>query len=292
MPRAIWSGAVSFGLVNIPVKLFSAVSQKEVRFHMLHDADGGRIHFKRVCAVDGDEVPFEHIVKGYEIAKNQYVQVTKEELEAFDPKGSRTVEIRDFVDLADIDPIFYETTYYLVPEKGAAKAYALLLEAMKRSGRVAIATMVLRTKEYLCCVRPMGDALAVSTMNHADELVPQSSLELPERAHPTERELAMAEQLVDSLSTKFDAKRYPDVYREKVRALVEKKAEGETIQAPAEEEPAKVVNLADALSASLAAAKARGPGKEAAPAAGERRHRQRAAARTTTTRRRARKKPA
>jgi DNA end-binding protein Ku len=291
MPRAIWSGAVSFGLVNIPVKLFSAVSQKEVRFHMLHDADGGRIQFKRVCAVDGEEVPFEHIVKGFEIAKEQYVQVTKEELEAFDPKGSRTVEIRDFVDLADIDPIFYETTYYLVPEKGAAKAYALLLEAMKRSGRVAIATMVLRTKEYLCCVRPMDDALVVSTMNHADEIVAQSSLELPEPAHPTERELAMAEQLVESLSTKFDATRYPDVYREKVRALVEKKAEGETIQAPAEAEPAKVVNLADALSASLAAAKQRGAPEGATPATGERRHRQRAAARTST-RRRGKKKPA
>lgn len=289
MPRAIWSGAVSFGLVNIPVKLFSAISQKEIRFHMLHDADGGRIHLKRVCSVDGEEVPFDHVVKGFEIAKDQYVQVTKEELERFDPKGSRTVEIRDFVDLADIDPIFYETTYYLVPEKGAAKAYALLLEAMKRSGRVAIATMVLRTKEYLCCVRPMGGALAVSTMNHADEIVPQSSLELPEPAHPMERELAMAEQLVDSLSTKFDASRYPDVYREKVRALVEKKAEGETIQAPAEEEPTKVVNLADALSASLAAAKQRSGAAE--PATGARRQRERAAARTTP-RRRAKKKPA
>ncbi|HYG69595.1 MAG TPA: Ku protein, partial [Anaeromyxobacteraceae bacterium] len=222
----------------------------------------------------------------------QYVQLTKEELEAFDPKGARTVEIKDFVELDDIDPVFYETTYYLVPEKGASKAYALLLEAMKRSGKVAIATLVLRTKEHLCCVRPMGDALAVSTMNHADEIVPQSSLELPEPARPTERELAMAEQLVDSLSSKFDPARYPDVYREKVEELVHRKAEGETIQAPAEEAPATVVNLADALSASLAAAKSRGPGRAAAPAAGERRHRERAAARTVTTRRRAKKKPA
>lgn len=292
MPRAIWSGAVSFGLVNIPVKLFSAVSQKEIRFHMLHDKDGGRINLKRVCSVDGEEVPYEHVVKGFELAKNQYVQVTKEELAAFDPRRTRTVEIQDFVKLAEIDPVFYESTYYLVPEKGASKAYALLLEAMRRSGRVAIATMVLRTKEYLCCVRPMGDALGVSTMNHADEVVPQSSLDLPEKAKPTDRELAMAEQLVESLATKFDAKKYPDVYREKVRALVERKAEGETIEAPEADEPAKVVNLADALSASLAAAKARGPGREAAPASGERRARGRAAARTAGPRSRAKKKPA
>lgn len=299
MPRAIWSGAISFGLVNIPVKLFSAVAHKEVRFHMLHDADGGRIQYRRVCAVDGAEVPYEHIVKGYEIAKEQYVQVSPEELAAFDPKGTRTVEIKDFVELTEIDPIYYETTYYLVPDKGAARAYALLLEAMRRTGRVAIATVVLRTKEYLCCVRPMGNALAMSTMNHADELVAQTSLELPEPAHPGERELAMAEQLVESLSSQFDPARYPDVYREKVLELVEKKAEGEAITAPPQEEPARVVNLADALSASLAAAKGRAERSRAEPAAraeapetGARRHPQAAAARTATTRRRGKRKPA
>ncbi len=290
MARAIWSGALSFGLVNIPVRLATAVSQKEVRFRMLHDADGGRIELKRFCSIEGKEVPYEHVVKGFEVAKGRYVTVTREELETFDPKATRTVEIHDFVELSEIDPIYYETTYYLVPDKGAARPYALLLDAMRRSGKVAIATIVLRTKEYLSCIRPLGHALALSTMNHADELVPEESLELPEAARPSERELHMAEQLVESLTAPFRPERYPDVHRERVLALVEKKAEGQTIEAPAEEErPGQVVSLADALSASLAAARSRGDDGRAkadvAPAgSGERRHHASQAARTARTR--------
>jgi DNA end-binding protein Ku len=293
MARAIWSGALSFGLVNIPVRLATAVSQKEVRFHMLHDADGGRIQLKRFCSIEGKEVPYEHIVKGYEVAKGRYVTVTREELEAFDPKATRTVEIHDFVDLSEIDPIYYESTYYLVPDKGAAKPYTLLLDAMRRSGKVAIATIVLRTKEYLSCIRPLGQALALSTMNHADEIVPEDELELPEAARPSERELHMAEQLVESLTAPFQPEKYPDVHRERVLALVEKKAEGQTIEAPAEEErPAEVVSLADALSASLEAARSRGDGHaRAAGASGERRHHASQAARTAR-RKGTRKKPA
>jgi DNA end-binding protein Ku len=297
MARAIWSGALSFGLVNIPVKLVTAVSQKEVRFHMLHDEDGGRIHLKRFCAIEEKEVPYEHIVKGYEISRGKHVVVTPEELEKYDPKATKSVEIHDFVELAEIDPIYYEKTYYLLPEKSATKAYALLLEAMRRSGKVAIATFVLRTRESLCCLRPIEDALALSTMNRADEVIPVSSLELPARAKPSERELAMAEQLVKSLTSAFEPEKYPDVYRERVLELVHKKAEGEVIEAPeAEDRAAEVVSLADALSASLAAARRRGGDGEDRPRAhverGERRHRPAAAARTASRKRATRKKRA
>src|SRR5260221_4398668 len=169
MPRPIWSGSVSFGLVSVPVKLFSATSPKEVRFHMLHDKDGGRIQQKRVCGIDGEEVPWEHIVKGFEIGKGRYVTVTREELQAFNPRATKTIDIEDFVDLSQIDPIYYQNTYYLVPDRGASKPYALLLLAMKRTQKVGVGRFVLRTKEYLAAVRPVGDALAVSTMLHTDD---------------------------------------------------------------------------------------------------------------------------
>jgi DNA end-binding protein Ku len=259
MPRPIWSGSISFGLVNVPVKLFSATAPKEVRFHQLHDKDSGRIQQKRVCSVDGEEVPYEHIVKGFEISKNRYVTVSKEELEALSPRASKAIEIEDFVEMTGIDPVFYAGTYYLVPDRGAARPYALLLEAMKKTGRVGIAKFVLRTKQYLAAVRPLGGALAVSTMLYGDEVVSEKELEgLPDaHAKPREKELAMAEQLVESLATNFDIGRYKDTYREELLALLEKKAAGEEIVAePAAEQPrGKVVNLMEALQRSLAAAK-------------------------------------
>ena len=218
MPRPIWSGSISFGLVNVPVKLYSATSPKEVRFHMLHDKDGGRIQQKRVCSIDGHEVPWEHIVKGFEVSKGRYVSVTREELSAFDPKGTKSIDIEDFVELSQIDPIYYETTYFLLPDKGAQKPYALLLEAMRKTGRVGVARFVLRTKQYLAAVRPLGKALAISTMLYADEVVDQSELDgLPgSEAKPREKELHMAEQLVDSLAADFDPKKYKDTWREEV----------------------------------------------------------------------------
>jgi len=283
MPRPIWSGSVSFGLVNVPVKLFSATSPKEIRFHMLHDKDGARIQQKRVCSVDEKEVPWEHIVKGFEISKGRYISVTREELAAFDPKGTRSIDIEDFVDLSQIDPIYYETTYFLLPDKGAQKPYALLLEAMRKTGRVGIARFVLRTKQYLCAVRPMGKALALSTMLYHDEVVDQTELDgLPASdAKPREKELHMAEQLVESLAAEFEPKKYKDTWREEVMGLLEKKAEGEEIvsEAPEEEPRGKVVNLMEALQRSLAAAK-----KVETPDSGEVRHKgesgHRAAART------------
>jgi DNA end-binding protein Ku len=298
MARAIWSGALSFGLVNVPVKLVTAVTQKEVRFNMLHAKDGARIQLKRFCAKEEQEVPYDEIVKGFQVSRGRYVTLEKEELEALAPRASRAIEIHDFVELAEIDPIYYESTYYLVPEASAARPYALLLEAMRRTGKVAIASFVLRTRESLCCVRPLGGALALSTMNRADEVISDAALELPAPAKPAERELQMAEQLVASLTAPFEPERYPDTHRERVMELVERKAEGQTIEPPEpEERAAEVVSLADALTASLEAARRRAgggddrPAAAAHPARGERRHAPAAAARTAGGRRRpARKK--
>ena len=284
MARPIWTGSVGFGLVNVPVKLFSATSPKEVRFHMLHDKDGARIQQKRVCSLDGHEVPWEHVIKGFEVSKGRYVPIAKEELEAFIPKGSKAIEIEDFVDLEQIDPIYYQSTYYLVPDRGASKPYALLVAAMKRTGRVGIARFVLRTKQYLAAVRPMGNALAISTMLYADEVVDQDELEgLPGgQVKPGDREMKMAEQLIASLDAKFDIHKYKDDFREQVLALVERKAQGEEIVAaqPAGETRGKVVDLMDALKKSL---EAKRPHQS-----GERRHKpaphHRAAARTSRKR--------
>ena len=259
MPRAIWSGAISFGLVNVPIKLFTATSQKDVRFHQLHDKDGARIQQKRVCSKDGEEIPMEHIVKGYEVSRDTYVLITPEELDALDPKASRTVDILDFVDLDEIDPVYFDSTYYMVPEKGAGKAYALLLEAMRKSKKVAIARVVLRQKQHLVALRPLKNALSMETMLYADEVVSPETLEgLPEDVEVTDRELAMAQQLIDSLADDFKPERYKDDYRERVLEMIERKAEGqEIVAAEEEEEQAPVVDLMAALEASLAAAKTR-----------------------------------
>jgi len=265
MPRAIWSGAISFGLVNVPIKLFTATSQKDVRFHQLHDKDGARIQQKRVCSKDGEEIPLEHIVKGYEVSRDKYVVITPEELEALDPKASRTVDILDFVDLEEIDPVYYDSSYYMVPDKGATKAYALLLEAMRKSKKVAIARVVLRQKQHLVALRPLRNALSMETMLYADEVVSPDTLEgLPEDVEVTDRELAMAQQLIDSLADDFKPERYRDDYRERVMDLIERKAEGQEIVVnEEEEEQAPVVDLMAALEASVAAAKTRREGEPA-----------------------------
>ena len=258
MARSIWGGAISFGLVNVPVKLFTAVRKKDVRFHQLHRPDGARINQKRVCSNDGDEVAYEDIVKGYEIAKGQYVIVDPEELDALDPESTHTIDIEDFVQLDQIDPLFFDASYYVVPDARGEKAYRLLLESMKEAGKVGIARVVMRTKQYLVAIRPVEDALVMSTMNFADEVVPESELEgLPgSSANVSDRELTMAKQLIESLSTDFDPGKYHDTYREKVLELIEQKAEGKEVVAPPEPKAATpVVDLMAALEASLAAAK-------------------------------------
>jgi DNA end-binding protein Ku len=259
MPRAIWSGSVSFGLVNVPVKLVTATSPKDVRFHQLHDVDNGRINQKRVCSIDGEEVDYAHIVKGYELGAGRYVVVDPEELRAIDPEATRTIDIEEFVDLADIDPIYYEHSYYLVPDDRAAKPYALLADAMAKTGKVALGRFVLRTKQYLATLRAKDGVLVLSTMLYADEVVDIADLDVPtaKASAPSSRELAMAEQLVESLSAEFDPGRYHDQYREQVLELIEKKAEGQEIApAPEPAATAPVVDLMAALEASLAAARA------------------------------------
>ncbi len=257
MARSIWSGAISFGLINVPIKLYSAVSRKTVRFNMLNGETGARIQQKRVDPTTGEEVPYDQLVKGYELTKDRYVVITQEELDSLDPVKTRTIDIEDFVDLEDIDPIYYDHPYYLVPDKGAAKAYGLLLNAMRESGKVAIARIVLRTKEQLVAIRPAGEVLMMETMVFSDEVVPASDIDdLPEAEalQASERELKMAQQLIDSLSTDFDPSKYSDTYRDRVLDLVERKAQGEEIAVqPEADKPAQVPDLMAALEASLAA---------------------------------------
>ena len=259
MPRSIWSGAISFGLVNVPVKLYTAVSPKTVRFNQLNAETGNRIAQKRVDPETGDEVAYDQIVKGYELSRDRYVVIKPEELEAIAPEKTRTIDIEDFVDLDEIDPVYYDHPYWLVPDKGAAKAYALLLEAMRDSNKVAIARVVLRNKEQLVAIRPAGDVLIMDTMIFHDEVVPTDDIDdLPEAKDlkASDRELKMARQLVDSLTSEFTPERYRDEYRDKVLDLIERKAAGEEIVIqPEAPQPAKVPDLMAALEASLAAVK-------------------------------------
>ena len=259
MARSIWSGAISFGLVNVPIKLYSAVSKKTVRFHQLNGTTGNRIQQKRVDPETGDEVNYEDIVKGYELTRDRYVIITPEELETLDPEKTRSIDIEDFVDEAEIDPIFYDHPYYLVPDKGAAKAYGLLLNAMADADKVAIARVVIRSKEQLVAIRPHrdGDLLVMETMVFADEVVGTEDIDdLPDAKDlkVSERELKMARQLIESLTDTFDPGKYKDEYREKVLELIEAKADGQEIAVqPEAPEPAKVPDLMAALEASLAA---------------------------------------
>src|SRR5436305_3555862 len=203
MARAIWSGAISFGLVNVPVKLYTATSPKSVRFHQLSAKTGARIKQKRVDASTGEEVAFEDIVKGYELTPDRYVTIASDELDALDPKATRTIDVEEFVDLAEIDPIYYDHNYYLAPTTGGAKAYRLLLDAMRESGKVGIGKVVLRTKQQLAALRPTGDVLTLTTMLSGDEgLSPDrlDELDAVGEAEATQRELSMAQQLINSLS--------------------------------------------------------------------------------------------
>jgi DNA end-binding protein Ku len=266
MARSIWTGAISFGLVTVPVKLYSAVSRKTVRFHQLNGETGVRIQQRRVDPTTGEEVSFDSIVKGFEIGPDRYVIVQPEELEALDPKKTKTIEIEDFVDLADIDPIFYDHPYYLAPGAGGAKPYRLLLEAMRESGKVAIAKVVIRQKEQLVAIRPMdGEVLGMATMIFADEVVDAERIDELDAAREVEvndRELGIAKQLVESLSGDFEPGKYHDTYREEVLSLIERKAAGEEIAVQPEREEAEepVPDLMAALKASLDAVRERDGG--------------------------------
>ena len=257
MARAIWSGAISFGLVNVPVKLYTATSPKTVRFHQLSAKTGARIKQKRVDSSTGEEVAYEDIVKGYELSPDRYVMIEPEELEALDPQATRTIDIEEFVDLSEIDPIYYDHSYYLAPTAGGAKAYRLLLDAMREAGKVGLGRVVIRSKQQLCALRPTGDVLALTTMLFGDEVLPSDRLDELDaiaEAAASERELRMAEQLIASLSAEFEPSKFRDEYRDRVLELIEAKAAGQPIEAPAPvEEPAAAPDLMAALEASLAA---------------------------------------
>lgn len=271
MPRPLWSGAISFGLVSVPVKLYPAVSRKAVRFNQLDKRTGARIKQKRVSAADGEEVPFDEIVKGYEVTKDSYVVVNDDEMMALMPKASRTIDISDFVEQAEIDPVFYDTGYYLVPDELARKSYMLLASAMEEAGRVAIATFVMRTKQYVAAIRPVDGRLMLSTMMYADELVDPEELpglEGLDEIKVSDAERAMATSLIESLSADFHPEQYEDTFRGAVMDLIERKAAGDhtLVEAPAAADDAAVVDLLAALEASVAAAKAARAGADKADA--------------------------
>jgi DNA end-binding protein Ku len=263
--RATWSGYISFGLVNVPVKLFTAVRSHDVHFTQLHESTHARVKRKRVDEETGEAVPYDEIVKGYEVGDEQYVVVDPDELEELDPEGSRMIDIRDFVDAREIDPIYYDRPYYLMPDgESAAKPYRLLTDAMERSEKVAVAKFVMRNKEYLAAIRARDDILLLSTMNYADEVADPADLEAPdvlESVDVSEREVAMAEQLIGSLVTSFDPTAYRDEYQERVVEFLEAKAEGADVEMrPPQREEGSVVDLMSALEQSLERASEGAPG--------------------------------
>jgi DNA end-binding protein Ku len=260
MARAIWSGSISFGLVNIPVKLYTAVSRKNVAFHQIDKRTGSRIKQRRVSAADGEEVAYEDIVKGYELPGGDYVTIDDDELSALDPEAARTIDIEEFVDLADIDPIYYDSAYYLVPDATTAKPYKLLAQAMDESQKVGIARFVMRTKQYVAAVRPKDGKLLLSTMVYDDEVVRPEEIggfDVLDKVEVGSKEVAMAEQLIASLSDAFEPAKHRDTYREAVLELIERKAAGETeiLAPPSAPAAEKVIDLMAALEASVAAAK-------------------------------------
>lgn len=262
--RPIWSGAISFGLVTIPVKLFTAVREKRLSFRSLHDQDKVPLKQKLYCPADGKDVHPEHIVKGYEIEKDRFVVVRQEDLEAAAPKATKSIDIQDFVELSEIDPMYFDRPYYVVPRPEGLKPYRLLVAAMEKSGRVGIARVVMHTKEYLAALRPLAGALVLETMHFADEVVPSENMGLEDvKGKVDEREMKIAQQLIDSLTTKFKPEKYHDEYREKVLDLIQRKAHGENIVTRPEAEektPRKGSDLIAALEASLAKTRVNGNG--------------------------------
>ncbi len=256
--RAIWSGSISFGLVTIPIRLFPAVREKDLHFHLLDRQEKVRLRRKLVRASDEEEVLPEEQVRGYEFAPDQYVIVTDEELESAEPEAVRAIEIEDFVALSDIDPVYYERTYYTAPAEGGAKAYRLLLEAMSKSNKVGIGRFVMRNKQYLTALRPIDGAIALETMHFPDEIVSTETLDLPQEVKVSDRELKIALQLIETMSAEFKPEKYQDTYRESVMKMIEAKIAGKEIVTPPAPpaHPGEIIDLAAELEKSLAARRA------------------------------------
>lgn len=257
MPRPLWKGAISFGMVSIPIKMYTATEEKDVRFNMLHATDLARIRQKRFCSEEDVEVPLDEIVKGYEVSPEHYVVMEDGDFENVPVNTTRAIEITDFVSLDEIDPILYQKTYFLEPEEIGAKPFALLMRALKETNRVAIAKVTLRQKEQLCTLRLYENTIALETMFYADEIRSPQDLAVPDaNAEVSERELQMAKSLVDMLTSDFDYEQYKDNYREALLEVIRKKAEGQTIELSAPE-PVKITDLTEALRASVEAAQRR-----------------------------------
>ncbi|HMJ88662.1 MAG TPA: Ku protein [Candidatus Acidoferrum sp.] len=267
MARAIWKGSISFGLVNIPVGLYSATKGgNEVKFRMLREKDHSPIKYKRMAEADDKEVPWENIVKGFEFQKGEFVIMTPDDFDKVNVASNQTVDIREFVDLSDIDPMFFDQPYFLAPEKGGDKAYALLREALEKSGKVGVAKVVIKTREHLAAVKPLGKALVLELMHFPDELADPKDLNLPS-IEPGKKELAMAEQLISTMSEKWEPSKWKDEYREALMNLIEEKvaAGGKEVAAPktASRKATNVVDLVAVLQQSL---NAQGKTSHAAPA--------------------------
>ena len=288
MARAIWSGTISFGLLNVPVRMFSAVARRNIALREIRESDSARIKHRRVAEGTDEEVPYENIVKAYELSPGQYVPLDKDEMAALAPEKTRAIDVLDFVDIEEIDPMYFDSPYYLGPADGAEKAYSLLASAMESSGKAAIARFVFRNKEHLSAIRANDGVLTLTTMRFYDEVVPPSELDdsLPDKKPKVaKREQEMAEQLIDSLSTSFDPSGYKDEYREQLLALIEQKAEGKEIVAPEAEAPkaTKAPDLMAALEESIAAVKEKGakPAKAKAKAKGAKKSKAKAPGKST-----------
>jgi DNA end-binding protein Ku len=256
MARAIWSGAISFGLVNVPVRMYSAIDEKDVHFHFLHEKDGSRIGYEKICRKEGKPVPDDEIVRGYEYAKGKYVYLTEEDFAAAAVEGYKTIDITDFVSREEIDPVYFEKTYYLGPQEGGEKVYTLLRRAMEEAGLAGIATYIMREKQHLGALRVIDGVIALEKMFFADEIRPTDEI-APASARVDKRELDMALQLIDRFAGKFKPEKYEDTYREQLLAIIDAKRKGKEVHvepAPKAEEPA---DLMDALRASLETAKSR-----------------------------------
>jgi DNA end-binding protein Ku len=285
----MWKGAISFGLVTIPVAVYPATEEKTLRFNQLHDEDGGRIRYKRVCEKDGEEVPFEHIVKGYEVEKDRYVVLTDDDFDSVPVESSRAIDIVQFVDIDEIDPVLFKKSYYLVPDATGAKAYALLRQAMSQDERVGIAKVAFREKEHIAALRFKDDAFVLETMYWPDEVREADFGDVDVDLEVRDQELAMARQLIDSLTADWNPEEFTDEYREAMLKIVEAKLNGEEIEVVEAEPTAKVVDLMEALKASVAAAKkeVEEPKPAKKPAARKKTAAKKTAAKKTTARKKA-----
>jgi len=261
MAHAIWNGSINFGLVTIPVRLFTAVRENEIHFNMLHKKDKGRINFQRVCSVDGKKVEWNEIVKGYEVGDGEYVLISDEDIKSVRIEATQSIDIQEFVDLGEINPILFDKPYYLEPEKKGRHAYALLRDALAESNKVGIARVVIRTKEYVCALKPNGNALVLELMHYPDEIVDASDFEFPPaKEKASAGEMKAAKMLIDTMTDKFEPEEYHDRYRDAMMALIEARAKGKPIKAlaAAKAKPAtEVVNLMDVLQQSLKQGKKR-----------------------------------